>query len=72
LKNKDFSNKSTPSILKTLIKIKAKTRKQPFELSENSENSIKLYCKKQKLLYYYKASSETGGFLPVIRYGKCK
>ena len=51
LKNKDFSNKPTPSVLKTLTGVKAKTGKKPFELSENSENSIKLYCKKQKLLY---------------------
>jgi len=51
LKNKDFSKHSTPSILKTLTGIKAKAGKNPFELSENSENSIKLYLKKQKLLY---------------------
>jgi hypothetical protein len=51
LKNKDFSKRSTPTILKTLTWIKAKRSKWPFELSENSENGIKLYCKKQKLLY---------------------
>jgi len=51
LKNKDFSNESTPSILKTLTGTKAKAPKYPFKLSESSENSIKLYFKKQKLLY---------------------
>jgi len=52
LKNKVFSQKTTPSTLKTLTRIKAKPGKYPLKLSENSETSIKLYDKKQKLLYY--------------------
>jgi len=52
LKNKDFSNWPAPSTLKTLIRIKTKTGKYHLELSENSEISIKMYGKKQKLLYY--------------------
>jgi len=52
LKNKDFSNKPTPFILKTLTRIKVKRGEYGLKLSENSENSIKLYSKKQKLLYY--------------------
>jgi len=46
LKNKDFSKKPTPFILKTLTRIKVKRGEYGLKLSENSENSIRLCCEK--------------------------